>query len=306
MDEGRYRVFKLILKIFLGVLGLGVGGYGLYVINQVSNNVEATNIALSRAHAVANANTSIFLGPGNARISEEFASEIQACWYYQATYENLHPYTVLWEQSEKGKYYPKIRVIADGATWEAHRCIKEKDSNGKEIVKLVGKEKLTHQIEVQFDEDTEYEHVATSNAEYFSALFFGEKGRILERKIIKADQKCIPPENFSVKINGCISRDFEDDESPSKNIVRITKLIKNEDKYIKALELYLDKRKGLYNNLTEQGCGAVPIEPEFASTKEGDIEKPSIIFLCHRNGKKSHVRVMIRKDSKSDQKKSAF
>lgn len=324
MDKARYRAIKLIFEILVGVLGLIVGGGGLYFMYQINTNVSATSDAVSKAASDALAiseikssikadakvevSPSISLGEGkDAKVSGEFKSAIQACWYYQAHYKSLHPYTVLWEQSGNTDY-PKIRVVAERGIWNAHRCIKD-----KEVVKLIGDEYITHKIEAQFAENDEYEHIATSKAKYYSALLFDEKGRISQRRIKEAAYKCIPPEGFTVK--DCkdkaeVTQNKENNNNSLKyeNIIIITEL-KNEkekqekfgsEKYSEAIELYLRKRETLHKNLVEQGCGAVPIEPEFTN-KGGNLEKPSIVFLCHKNDDKSHVRVMVRKESEFDQ-----
>ncbi len=120
------------------------------------------------------------LGEVDATVSRPFKDATQACWYYHANYENSHPYTVLWNKPDKEDSFPKIRVIAEPAHWQAEKCTKEKGE-----VRLVGIEYTKHSIEAQFEKNKNFVQVATSEAYYRSALFFDKKnGRITERKLL--------------------------------------------------------------------------------------------------------------------------
>lgn len=330
MDKARYRVIKLSFQILVSILGLVVGGGGLILMYQINTNVSTASEAISNADSTAisdaaskavsnaiadfknilttnaklEAKQSINIGPGNAMISGEFKSEIQACWYYQATYETLHPYTVLWEMPREEDSYPKIRVIAEHGIWDAHTCIRERknlnegesNENGV-VVKLIGDEYVTHKIEAQFNENDEYEHIATSKSKYNSALLFDGKGRIIHRRIKKGVYKCTLPDKSSVEIDCKASSADENNSLKYTNEVTI-EWIKEEPAadYAEAINYYLKRRNELHENLTKKGCGAVPIEPEFTITNEDEeyLENPSVIFLCHKNNDKSHVRIMVR------------
>ncbi len=109
MDNEKFGSIKLIFKSIFGTLGLCISGYLLYVVIQINTSIDTaftanSNAAVSMISALISA-TKINndnkivanMGLGDAVISGEFKSAIQACWYYQATYKSLHPYTILWE-----------------------------------------------------------------------------------------------------------------------------------------------------------------------------------------------------------------
>lgn len=170
-----------------------------------------------------------------------------------------------------------------------------------EIIKLIGEDSIIHRVEAAFKKDDfkKYIHIATIKAEYTSSLHFDNKGQITHRRVkLVSDYQCI---NDTDKIDpkNCEEKEAKDN-GKNKNIARIIDIpvpgvnYKKETK--EAIEFYIDQRKKLHQDLGESGCGAIPVEPKFVAdnTHTGELENPSVIFLCHNDGKKSHVRVMAR------------
>ncbi|MCB1986192.1 MAG: hypothetical protein H6936_06885 [Burkholderiales bacterium] len=259
--------------MIIGILGLFGGSYYIAttIESSISASIQSTNTNNNAVNQVVH-----LPGAGDAQIHTGFAGGAsQACWYYFANYETSHPYTVLWDVSKEGTLYPKIRVIADKGTWKAERCIKIDKK-----AKLIGLETIEHRLEAQFVEGGEFFHIANTEATYHSALHFNDQGRIIHRRIMVSPEK---EENGY--INKMVSKRFS----------------KQDDKqYDAAYELYVEKRSGLHENLKDSGCGAISIQPDFINIKTQELEKPSIIYICHKDGQKSHVRIMQRVDSEND------
>lgn len=349
-EQKNLNQFLKIVWKFLGFLGLSGFVIALVVaFNYINNGAQTQSAANAEtqggAAAQAQSSLAINLGSlGEATINEKFGDDIKACWYYQATYKNLHPYTVLWEETEYKRkrngeiiYDPyntdnkifdlRIRVIADNGIWVANTCIKEKDnSDGKMVVKLVGEESIEHRIEAQFQKNGPYEHIANAVAIYNSTLHFDDKGNITHRRVKKSDTyKCRFPESLFEEIfrssipylceleyyRNEIEPEYKNDGSINyKNELTISgpivdsaseikKLKQKSGKLrenVKAIEFYLKKRMELHDDLVKNGCGTLTIQPDYiANEKTGQLEKPSIIYVCHKKGKKSHVRVMVRR-----------
>lgn len=260
------------------------------------------------------------LGLSEVRITGEFGSAIQACWFYQSTYRNLHPYTVLWEISGENEY-PKIRVIAKDIIWDAHTCITQKGNpNGdkKEITKLIGDDSLTHRIEAKMRESEEYQHIADAKAYYRSVLHFDDKGRIVHRKIKRAEvynysfpdslhnyllQDSLPEKNYRNKILKCEAKDTEEEklecrivsaqsESPKNLGVDYNNVIitdpptagespfnKFGEDYVEAIVLYVEKRTNLHNNLAKDGCVAISVEPTSQESILSNNGDKNVIYL---------------------------
>ena len=181
-------------------------------------------------------------------------------------------------------------------------------------MKLIGAETINHRIEAQLNETSDFKHIADAKANYSSELIFDDSGRIIERKIKGGDYKCAM--HISFKENGIylpddcsdvLTNDKSKQDGNSRKIgnsysnsivIRPIKIQehKKEDNYVKALKLYIDKRKQMHDKLAVQGCGVVTIEPERVENKKAkESMKPSIVFLCYKDSpEKSHVRVMVR------------
>ena len=363
----------ILLKLISG-LGLIVA-LTWVIISDINIGSQFGNKAQTQDGAVAQVNQTInFDSSKEAIINEKFESAIQACWYHQATYKTLHPYTVLWEKAlcQKPSLFGsklkisecnsnddeipelRIRVIADKGILHANTCIKEKDeSDDKMIVKLIGEEFITHRVEAQFEDKEPYIHIATTDAKYNSTFHFNDKGKIVHRKVKKTDSyKCIFPDDArddfpqiseSSSIPSSCELVYKKTEEPvykdgsisytneitiSGPIFDIVKEIKkyktdkvkdhkldekDKEKYIlnlqglsnfmKALEFYIKKRNELHDDLLKTGCGAISLHPDYLAEK-GSVElaRPSIIYVCHKEGKHSHVRVMMR-ESLEDKRK---
>lgn len=266
----------------------------------------------------------------SAIVSPIISDPLQACWFYYANYINSHPYTILWEESmnaEGTEGGDKIRVIADPAYWYAHSCVKE---NNK--VKLIGLEYTRHSIEAKLkkNEKDGFVHIASSDAFYRSELIFDEQGRIVERKVLKADDYDCKIFSSSREILSLLAsnsvkdsrrkcdkeesiKDVESEEERRKKIenlkkqdnpfnkleIRPTKKFSKE--HIDIIYFYVDKRNQVHKNLTEKGCGVISVEPkpeenpkEKTKEKAVSLIKPSIAFLCYKEGGGSHVRLMQR------------
>lgn len=301
------RIFK-ISSLFIAIASLFVSVYfsSQFIVTEINKNISQniTNVESRIKSAIStninststnnnSLNQSWHLpGSGDAKIHTVFTGGAsQACWYYHANYETSHPYTVLWEISGKNKVYPKIRVIADKGKWEAEKCVRkqadQKSANNKTedswVIKLIGTETIEHRIEAQFKENDEYFHIANASAKYPSALQFNDQGIIIHRKVLE-------PEENDTK--------YGNKTNPIPN--KYTSYDYNE-----ALEIYETEREELHRNLYEVGCGAISVQPILSNdnnqeaknddnNKFIELEKPSIIYICHKEGKKSHVRVMQR------------
>ncbi|MCP5242792.1 MAG: hypothetical protein H6940_05065 [Burkholderiales bacterium] len=147
----RFKYIRLFINVLIGAscLSLAVSfSFSVQntnkIFNEIVNSITQTTSsmasALSKSNARAETQTNISntlpssntfpLGLGNATIYEKFQNSIQACWYYQSTYQTLHPYTVLWNETkidEDSKKDFSIRAIASEGTWEADRCIKRRN-----------------------------------------------------------------------------------------------------------------------------------------------------------------------------------
>ncbi len=234
-------------------------------------------------------------GSVDATVSRPFKDAAQACWYYHANYENSHPYTILWKKPEGKDNYPKIRVIAESAYWQAEKCTKEKGE-----VKLIGIEYTKHSIEAQFEEikgsenEENFVQIATSKAYYRSALSFDKNGRITERKLLESDFEyeyesvyhhlcyLMEREGRCDKVPGQVKR--YEDLKKKKNNFNILEVVSNFDpdknsiereKYHQAMILYIKEREKLHTELVETGCGAISIEPELTE----DSGNPSPMSL---------------------------
>jgi len=252
-------------------------------------------------------------GSVDATVSRPFKDAAQACWYYHANYENSHPYTVLWKKSKVEDGYPKIRVIAEKAYWQAEKCTKEKSE-----VKLIGIEYTKHSIEAQFKENKGFELIATSDAYYRSALSFDKAGRITERRVLESDfeyeyeseseyshlcyalNKVQKKEDRCDRVSSLEPKKFQDLKK-KKNEFNSLKIASNFDpdknsidpeEYRQAIILYIKERENLHTELSRQGCGAISIEPELVEDS-GNLFNTSIAFLCFKESG-SHVRLMHR------------
>ncbi|MDR4651610.1 MAG: hypothetical protein MRJ52_04330 [Nitrosomonas sp.] len=56
----------------------------------------------------------------------------------------------------------------------------------------------------------------------------------------------------------------------------------------------------LHDNLGDDGCFAISVEP---IPSDDDIEQPSIIFICHKNNKNSHIRAIVRESYEEKKKR---
>lgn len=251
-------------------------------------------------------------GEVDAMVSRPFKDATQACWYYHANYENSHPYTVLWNKPDKEDSFPKIRVIAESAYWQAEKCTKE---NGQ--VKLAGIEYTKHTIEAQFEKNQGFVQIATSDAYYRSAIFFDKNnGRITERKVlanyggsdfeyessphmcdvIKEVKKIGKFECSNPKKEKHTFKSLKE-RNGNFNILEIRSDFdprKDREKYRQAIMLYIEEREELHTKLAKKGCGAISIEPELTEDPEIHFQT-SIAFLCLKgSGTHSHVRLMHR------------
>lgn len=215
----------------------------------------------------------------DAMVSRSFEDEIQACWYYHANYKNSHPYTLLWEKSEKGEEHPKIRIIADPAYWYAHSCIIKE---GK--VRLIGTEYTKHSIEAQLSENKDFIRIAESNAYYQSELIFDQKGRPTERKVLESDFKCVVKDNFDCKTERFYSIKEKKFESKDEERIKMEGQIrdlKNENTPFNKLEIIITKnaKEGFIRNKVpvprrkprgiKSAPQAVGFQPDFAPRDEG-------------------------------------
>ncbi len=253
-------------------------------------------------------------GSVDATVSRPFKDAAQACWYYHANYQNSHAYTILWKKSKVKDGYPKIRIIAEPAYWQAERCTEESGE-----VKLTGIEYTEHSIEAQFGKDKDFVQIATSKAYYRSALFFDEYGRITERRVLKSNFKYKSTNKELCKIIEMAEREngvkvkcedaegrermrflelkeeidnfnilmIDSDFNPSKNWI-------NPNQYQQAIIFYVEEREKLHTELVKEGCGAISVEPKLTEDS-GNIFQTSIAFLClKKSGKHSHMRLMHR------------
>lgn len=92
---------------------------------------------------------------------------------------------MLWNKPQEKGVYPKIRVIAETASWSAQNC----EIENKEVG-LIGLEHTRHSIEAQFNENSDFIHIATSDAYYQSKLSFDHVGKITGRKVLDGDSTC--------------------------------------------------------------------------------------------------------------------
>lgn len=268
-------------------------------------------------------------GDVDATVSRPFKDAIQACWYYHANYVNSHPYTILWNKPDEEGNYPKIRVIADPAYWQAEKCIKE---NGQ--VKLIGIEYTKHAIHAQSGINENFIQIATSEAYYRSALFFDRNGRITERKVLsnkdrkesnfeyissaflcdlikdatdRRNVECLNPEKGKENTSESLEERSNSNENKKYtfidlkqrpdnfNILQIVELYPGDSEgYSQAIIRYIKERENLHTELVKKGCGAISIEPELAEAN-GELIQTSIAFLCLKeSGPHSHVRLMHR------------
>jgi len=296
----------MIIVIVIGLVAVSFRGEeAIEVLKALSGNSSTSQT---------NSNLSInYYGAKDGIVSRPFKDGMQACWYYHANYKNLHPYTLLWEKSKKVDTYLKIRVIANPAYWYAQSCIKDE---GK--VKLIGIEYTKHAIEVQLNKDEDFIHIASSNAYYQSELLFDNEGRINARKVLKSDINCVT-NNFDCKTGqfiGALEKKNESDGGRIRREKRIKELKEKNSpfneleiiptpqfnlkktsaeeykKYVEATQFYIEERNKLHQNLAEEGCGVISIEPE-PKKETGILIKPSIAFLCFKESE-SHVRLMQR------------
>lgn len=250
-------------------------------------------------------------GDVDATVSIPFKDAIQACGYYHANYKNSHSYTVLWNKSKVEGGYPKIRVIAEPAYWQAEKCTQEEGE-----VKLIGIEYTKHSIEAQLEKNKGFVQIATSDAYYRSALFFDGNGRITERKVLKSDfeyeyesvysnlcyvlNEAMEKEDRCDKITSQGIKHFKDltKKKSDFNILKITsgfnpdKGSKESEAYSEAIILYIKEREKLHKELVEKGCGAISIEPDLEQDS-GDFLQTSIAFLCLKKSRASHSHVRL-------------
>lgn len=263
----------------------------------------------NKASASASASVSIHYGDGDATVSRPFKDAIQACWYYHANYKNSHPYTLLWGKSSKEGVYPRIRVIADPAYWSAQNCKIEKGE-----VSLIGLEHTKHSIEAQFNESSDFVHVATGHAYYQSKLSFDHAGRITGRKVLESnfdckffgvfnntEGKCVLTPQGQIKGKEQIQAlkekksTFNDLEiNPvlrlfDRNKVTAEEYVQNSQ----VINFYIKEREKLHDQLTKQGCGAISIEPKPEKEETRKLIETSIALLCFKETG-SHVRLMQR------------
>lgn len=160
---------------------------------------------------------------------------------------------------------------------------------------------------------SDYSHIADTVTTYYSTLHFDNEGKIAHRRVKKAsDYKCIFPDWFDeeqlrlsneicTQIKKSSHNPDNSDSKEYKNEVEILEEKTSSEKpkksvdYYKALKFYLERRKKLHHNLTDDGCGAISVEPDFV-TPTGELETPSLVFLCHKNNIRSHVRIMVREN----------
>lgn len=300
-----HLIWSALILIIIGLLLLFRGPD--WVVDAIS---KFTNKASSSA---ASASVSIDYLGGGATVSSPFKDAIQACWYYHANYKNSHPYTLLWKKPTKEDVYPKIRVIADPAYWSAQNCEIEKGE-----VSLIGLEHTKHSIEAQFDKNSDFTHIATSDAYYRSKLSFDHTGRITGRKILQSDFTCKFYGEFDntgefwgvfdnekkrcartalqAQLRGKEKIQALKEKNSTFNdleIILTPRFDQNNHVHREAINLYIKEREGLHKELVEQGCGAISIEPKSEKKETGKLIETSIAFLCFKESG-SHVRLMQR------------
>lgn len=191
------------------------------------------------------------------------------------------------------------------------------------IVKLIGEETINHRLEATFytqeEKDkwnqnrSEYSHIADTVATYYSTLHFDNEGKIAHRRVKNtSDYKCKFPDSFDEKALSLSNEICTQIKKPSDNpdnsdskeykneveILKVKTSSKESEDYNMALKFYLERRKDLHDNLTYDGCGAISVEPDFVAgdLPTGELETPSLVFLCHKNNNRSHVRIMVREN----------
>lgn len=196
-------------------------------------------------------------------------------------------------------------------------------TNPEPVVKLIGEETIVHRIEAKLPHPQyeDFKLIATTEATYNSAIHFDNDGSITHRRVKKADDyKCIIPAELTNEIKKEITEEIinerycrfqekkqESNEYEYKNELEIINdnefnspivLKKAEKDYIKAFIFYLGERRKLHDDLTNEGCGAISVEPDFVTgdLPTGELETPSLVFLCHKNNIRSHVRIMVREN----------
>lgn len=174
------------------------------------------------------------------------------------------------------------------------------------------------------EKNNDFVEIAKSRAYYKSALFFDKNGRITERKVLsnkgKGDFQYISSPHLCEVIKKATTRgEVECPNSKVKDLdlkeqYTFQKLLGRSDnfnilqigydsnpdinsigleKYHQAIIFYIIERENLHKELSQQGCGAISIEPEFRDDF-GKFIQTSIAFLCFKKSGPSHVRLMHR------------
>lgn len=304
----KYPILDLIIKVLTLVIAAYLGNklIDFHISFNKESKIQADADAKAESKLQLNQQliqTTTKLNNKDTIISRKFDDAIQACWYYHAHYENLYPYTVMWDEKYIGRDYPRIRVIASKAYWIGQECIQElvkENNNYMNVTKLIGAETVTHRVEAQFDETSDFRHIATATGEYSSELIFDKYGRITGRKILGGGYHCEAPKftnEYGIKLSNCQSASEYSNSIKLEPNPYIEKKDYRKTDYIDSLNLYIDRRFVLHSKLQSDGCGVITLEPGVLEDSQDYIIRPSVVFLCYKDGSsgKSHVRVMVRK-----------